>query len=212
MSDKIEGNLLKDQVYERLAKMISNAELMPGDRLTEAQIAEKFGVSFTPVREALIKLNSDGIIHKIPHKGFYINKYNDKEINEIYQVFVNIQELAIQLIINKLTESDFLEQESIINDMEKACNSNDYKSYLFSNHKIHDYYIYKADNKFLTSIYKKISIMPMPIFYFVAEGDKCIENMQKNISEHRLIVKLIKEKDLDGIRKALINHYGVTYD
>ena len=70
MSDKIEGNLLKDQVYERLAKMISNAELMPGDRLTEAQIAEKFGVSFTPVREALIKLNSDGIIHKIPHKGF----------------------------------------------------------------------------------------------------------------------------------------------
>ena len=72
MDEIIRGDLLKDHVYKRISDMIVNAELMPGDRITESSIADKFGVSLTPVREALIKLHADGVIDKIPHKGFYV--------------------------------------------------------------------------------------------------------------------------------------------
>ncbi len=113
-------------------------------------------------------------------------------------------------MINKYTEEDFKEQEHLINDMVLACGKEDFEAYLVANRKVHDYYMYKTNNKYLISIYKDICIIPIPIFYF-AESDRNIDNMHKGISDHLNIVKCIKAHDLDGIKQTLISHYGVTY-
>lgn len=208
MDEKIKGNLLKDHVYRRLSDMIVNAELLPGDRITESSIAEKFGVSLTPVREALIKLNADGIIKKIPHKGFYVNQYSEREIQEIYEVFAALQTLAIELAVEKFTEEDIVAQEKLIDEMEKSCNHGDFKSYLAANHKVHDYYINKSENQFLIKTYHNICIMPIPIFYF-AEKDKEIKSMRKGIQDHRGLVRCFQKKDMVGVRKIMAAHYGL---
>ena len=208
MDEKIKGSLLKDHIYEKISDMIVNAELMPGDRITEISIAEKFGVSLTPVREALIKLHADGILHKVPHKGFYVNKYSEQEIVEIYEVFCSLQELAIQISMDKFTEEDIRRQEELIDEMEHCCERQDFKSYLAANHRVHDYYVNRSENQFLISMYHNICIRPVPIFYF-SEEEREVSSMKKGIHEHRCLVDCFRRKDMAEVRRILASHYGL---
>lgn len=209
MYERIKGNLLKDQVYDKVAEMVANAELLPGDRITENQLSERFGISLTPVREALIKLSSNGIIHKVAHKGFYINKYSDEEVNEIYEVLVVLQEFAIRLKINDFTESDIAAQETLLHDMETAYRNKDYNEYLKANHRLHDYYVKQADNKFLFDIYHNLSTLPIPVFYFSDES-KNIDSMKKGIEDHHNIIEALRNKDIESVRNILMSHYFDT--
>ncbi len=208
MDEIIRGDLLKDHVYKRISDMIVNAELMPGDRITESSIADKFGVSLTPVREALIKLHADGVIDKIPHKGFYVKQYSEQEIRDIYEVFMALQILAIEISVKKFTEEDILAQSKLVDEMETSCELGDFKNYLAANRKVHDYYINKSENQYLIDTYQSICILPIPIFYF-AEEDKEVKSMRKGIKDHRGLIKCFSDKDMTGVRKIMATHYGV---
>ena len=111
---------LRDVVFNTLRKAILRGELKPGERLMEIQLANKLGVSRTPIREAIRKLELEGLVLMIPRKGAEVAQITEKNMQDVLEVRKALEELSVQLACERITPEqveDFL-KENI--DHEKA--------------------------------------------------------------------------------------------
>ena len=88
---------LRDVVFNTLREAILKGELKPGERLMELQLAAKLGVSRTPIREAIRKLELEGLVLMIPRKGAEVAKISEKSLRDVLEVRRSLEELAIEL-------------------------------------------------------------------------------------------------------------------
>ena len=102
---------LRDVVFNTLRQAILKGELAPGERLMEIQLAEKLGVSRTPIREAIRKLELEGLVLMIPRKGAEVAKISEKSLKDVLEVRRSLEELAIELACQRMTDSDLMEME-----------------------------------------------------------------------------------------------------
>ena len=97
---------LAEQVYQNLVAYIANGDLPAGTELKEQHLAKQMGVSATPVREALRRLASDGMVETVPYHGAVVRTLNHKEIEEAYACREVLEHLAISEAITHLTDKD----------------------------------------------------------------------------------------------------------
>ena len=104
---------LRDVVFETLRDAIITQVLKPGERLMEIQLADEMGVSRTPVREAIRKLELEGLVIMVPRKGAYVAGVSMKDIHEVYEVRAALEMLAVSLAAERITdeELDALERQ-----------------------------------------------------------------------------------------------------
>lgn len=95
------GRVQTDTIYKLLKEEILQNRLTPNERLTELQLAERFGSSRTPVREALRRLSEEGWIILRPHRGYSVRSYTVKEIEDIYEIRNALERLAVRLVIER---------------------------------------------------------------------------------------------------------------
>ena len=98
---------LRDVVFNTLRQAILKGELAPGERLMEIQLAEKLGVSRTPIREAIRKLELEGLVLMIPRKGAEVAKISEKSLRDVLEVRRSLEELAIELACQRETDEAF---------------------------------------------------------------------------------------------------------
>ena len=97
---------LRDVVFNTLRQAILKGELAPGERLMEIQLAEKLGVSRTPIREAIRKLELEGLVLMIPRKGAEVAKISEKSLRDVLEVRRSLEELAIELACERMEAED----------------------------------------------------------------------------------------------------------
>ena len=95
---------LRDVVFNTLRQAILKGELEPGERLMEIQLAERLGVSRTPIREAIRKLELEGLVLMVPRKGAEVASISEKSLREVLEVRRSLEELAIELACQKITQ------------------------------------------------------------------------------------------------------------
>ena len=100
---------LRDVVFNTLRQAILRGELKPGERLMEIQLANKLGVSRTPIREAIRKLELEGLVLMIPRKGAEVAEITEKNMRDVLEVRKALEELAVQLACEKITEEEIEE-------------------------------------------------------------------------------------------------------
>ena len=100
---------LRDVVFNTLRKAILRGELKPGERLMEIQLANKLGVSRTPIREAIRKLELEGLVLMIPRKGAEVAEITEKNMRDVLEVRKALEELAVQLACEKITAEEIEE-------------------------------------------------------------------------------------------------------
>ncbi len=105
------------QVREQLRDAILSGQLKPGDRLLEADLARQFGVSITPVREALRGLESARLVVSQPHRGTVVRQLTRQDIHEMYSLRAHLDRLAIRLALPRLTGEDFEYLERLVDQM-----------------------------------------------------------------------------------------------
>ena len=93
-------------VFETLRDAIITQVLKPGERLMEIQLADEMGVSRTPVREAIRKLELEGLVVMVPRKGAYVAGVSMKDIHEVYEVRSALEMLAVTLAAERITEEE----------------------------------------------------------------------------------------------------------
>ena len=130
-------------VFNTLRQAILKGELAPGERLMEIQLAEKLGVSRTPIREAIRKLELEGLVLMIPRKGAEVAKISEKSLRDVLEVRRSLEELAIELACQRMSEEDMDELERVQGNFRNAIAKGEAMTIAETDEQYHDV-IYQA--------------------------------------------------------------------
>lgn len=189
----------------RIRTAIITGEYEPGFKLSEGNLANKFKVSRTPVREALKQLEREGLVEIIPRVGTCVTKPTKKEITELFAVKEVLEGLAASQFADNQNEKIIKKIEENIIGMEKAIKNNDHNLYVKENHAFHNNIMEGAMNTKLSSMHHLLlnQIPHRQFVYMTIEAPKRIE---KSLEEHRLILEKIKLGDVIEAEHAMRNH------
>lgn len=181
-------------VYEKLRQKIVKGTLSPGQRLVMANLAKKFGVSETPVREAIRRLESDGYVIFTPHSGAVVSKINDQELSEIYLIRISLEALATRLAVPCISQGEiaWLKKKNL--EMKSAISKNRFEKLARLNKEFH-LRIYKAAPyprlyRMISDLWEAFERWPS-IFSFVPE------RAESAVLEHEEIIEALSAADVD---------------
>ncbi|HEY8462861.1 MAG TPA: GntR family transcriptional regulator [Bacillota bacterium] len=192
---------LIEHVYKVLRKEILEGKLAPGTRLTEMQLAERFNMSRTPVREALARLRNEGLVSLAPGVGLIVREVSLRDMEELMGIRGVLEAYALEQAFDHLTEADLLQMELFVNQSQYYLRENNIKAIFENNTKFHDYILKKSMNKRLQTILSNLmdSILSFRIVTLHYPG-----NPQKSIERHGRIIQAIKNKDKDLAKRLII--------
>jgi DNA-binding GntR family transcriptional regulator len=122
---KIESQAIRDQVLDAIEGALISGALRPGERVVEAKIASEAGISRGPVREAIQRLVAEGILVHIPNKGTFVAPWDDTDVAETYSLRALLESYAARLTMQRMSENDRQEMESIVERMFERARAND---------------------------------------------------------------------------------------
>lgn len=219
MNDKLQYDkeLLSNKVIEYLKKQILMGEYSSGDHISEPKIAKKLEVSRAPVREAILYLERQGIIKCIPRRGSFVVEFNEKDIKEIYEIRIILEEKVLETLIVErlLTTKDYSSLEDLAKEMlDISTNDNlplKEKMFLFMEKdiKFHKHLWKKSKRRLSYRILKNNYFQLQLAMVHDYHLDPDLESTAKN---HFAILENLKNRDLKGCREALIEHIKVYYN
>ncbi len=194
---------LRDVVFETIRNAILSGQLKPNERLMETQLAEKLGVSRTPVREAIRKLELEGLVTMIPRKGAYVSELSLEEIMETFEVRESLEVLAITLAFNNFTDKDIKEIEEIQDKFAEACKKKDIKKIINFDFEIHKkIYILSKNNRLISimeSLNEVLSRFRMIYYYEFISSESIVK-------QHEEIIEAIRNRNVNKAADAMRNH------
>lgn len=203
---------LRNQVIQTIKTKIQHNELHPNQMLTESKLCDELNISRTPVREALIQLVADGILKKVPRKGYAVNEFDDRAKLNLYSIIATLDALAATSASEHLTENDYLKMNECADKMDIAIKYKNYVEYYTLQDEFHAIYVQKCDNPRLIDLIKDLSSGPLHRSYISNDTDRLFEALQEANDEHRTIIELFKNKKDDELEKFLRKvHWATKY-
>ena len=201
MKNKIIGyKSLKECVYSYLRKELETGDLKPGTTIVEKSISEKFNISRTPIREALIQLELEGFITILPRRRIYVNELKEKDIENMYQVIEALESNAAMNALDKITEKDMVVLQQLYTKIKKSLNEGKHSQYMKYCTASHDFLLKLNNNELLN---RTVKLLRMRICSYTKTNKKNpIWNFQL-MEHHRKMIELCEKKDKEGIRKLL---------
>lgn len=207
--DNIESNkknykYLRDFVFDNIQEAIIEKRIKEGKRLTEDYISKSLNVSRTPVREAIYRLASSGMVRIIPHRGFIINRWSLKEIKDVLEVRAVLESLAVELAITSILPEEIEDLKRLLIKMEKSIENDDIKSSDILNTLFHEKIILASKNK---EIYNVINLIKNKIHNFRIISLYTPKRIrQLSFKEHKITLEAILKKDKKLAKKSIENH------
>ena len=149
-------NSLRHMAMESILSKIQKGEFAPDSIITETLVCESLNISRTPAREALIELVANGVLEKIPRKGYAITKFDQKTKLDSYEILGNLDGLAAKLALPYMTSQDFNKMREHIDLANVAIKYKNYPSYCEQQENFHNVYINKCNNKQLITLLRQI--------------------------------------------------------
>ncbi len=189
---------LKEKSYNYIKEKIVTCEILPGDFLDEKRLVIEIGASRTPIREALNKLELEGLVQILPKKGVVVTGINLKNVVDIYQLRLLIEVNALTSYSDKIkldVISDFKEQIKCIENSEDLNRHDDL---------LHEYFISLYENQYIDNVIENMSIQNKRTRVLTTNSSEdCLQN---TITEHTEILDALLEKDFEKAKKALETH------
>ena len=178
---------LRDVVFNTLRQAILRGELKPGERLMEIQLANKLGVSRTPIREALRKLELEGLVNMVPRKGAEVADITEKSLRDVLEVRKALEELSVQLACEKITEEEIEELKRVAERFKDTLNDQDVTKIAEADVAFHDVIYTATDNqKLIEQMYRyRVEYLKKEEAYpqLIAEHEELIDNISKRNKE-----------------------------
>lgn len=181
---------LRDIVFETLREAILEGKLTPGERVMEVQLAEQLGVSRTPVREAIRKLELEGLLVMVPRKGAYVADVSLKDVIDVLEVRASLEGLAASLGAERRESLDIELLENTTRELIKCVEDKDTEGMIRNDAAFHDILLKASKNDKLTSIVEGLrdQVHRFRVIYFTEYE----ENAKKLIEEHEEILGYLR--------------------
>ena len=182
---------LRGKVFKKLREDILNGRYQENDELREAAIGEELGVSRTPVREAIRKLELEGLVVMVPRKGAYVAGMSMKDIHEVFELRSALEGLAVTLAAERITDDELEELErQVVKESEER--EADLDTIVFIDTTIHDMIYQAARNQRLVQF---ISILQEQLQRFRAASLSKPGRSKTALEEHKKIVEALAERN-----------------
>ena len=197
----------QESVLDHLRDMILSRQLKPGDRLVQEDLAEEFGVSRTPVREALHTLASEGLVSLSAYKGAAVAEFSIHDLEEVYEVRIALEGYAAHLAARYITEDELRKMEELLEKTEDALHRKDHSGMLKLNREYH-IILYKASRqpRLFDLIIKHLDISDLyRRMYFT------VEHLYANtVPEHQELLEILRRGDAEGAEQHTRYHLEDT--
>ena len=194
---------LRDEVFCTLRDLILKGELKPGDRLMEIHLADKLGVSRTPVREAIKMLEREGLALTIPRRGAQVARMTEKDLSDVLEVRKVLDELAVEKACKNINDEITARLRGAMDEFKKAVSEDDTKTIVEADEAFHRIIYEAADNPRLLSI---VDNLKEQMYRFRFEYVREEKNYDKLIDEHQSIVDGLKRGDVHFVKKIMHTH------
>ena len=195
---------LRDVVFNTLRQAILKGELKPGERLMEIQLAKMLGVSRTPVREAIRKLELEGLVLMIPRKGAEVADITEKSLMDVLEVRKALEELAVQLCCDKITGKEIEELHRAADDFRRILKtSDDVTEIAEADVRFHDIIYLATGNQKLIQI---LNNLREQMYRYRVECIKRKESHPILIAEHEEIIRRIENKEKKEAADIVCRH------
>ena len=194
---------LRDVIFVTLREAIIAGELKPGERLMEVHLSEKMGVSRTPVREAIRKLELEGLVDMIPRKGAHVAELSVKDIMDVLEVRASMDGLATSLSALRITEEEINELKHVYSQFINCVEKENLQGTIKKDAEFHDIIYRSSRNEKLIQIVNNLrdQVQRFRVIYLKGFGSS-----KELIKEHGEIVDAIINRDVEMAQKVAEKH------
>lgn len=201
--ESIERRGLSQQINDLLLEIMVSGRLRPGQKLKETELAEELGVSRTPVREALNKLEGGGFVTIIPRRGVFVSEVDSRRLEDILDFRYLLEMYGAERGVERISQKDLREMRSLVQECESLVGRSDrhaYNQYVRRDRDFHTLIVKSGDNSVLTESYERLAV-----FLQIAQVQltQSRPNMVKGHREHKAILAAYEARDRDRVLQAL---------
>lgn len=186
---------IRGQVYQILRGEISNGKYEPGTWLQEMELAERLGVSRSPVREALRKLVADGLLIEVPNKGVFVREFTVRDIDEIFDMRVMLESYGIRHSRKNMTSARLQQLFDKLKLLEQTYAAGDLEAYTRADEELHILIVSLGDNSLVSSTYDRVRSMNQQFRVLSLSSHR---RFDESLSEHRQVIHALAVGDTDG--------------
>lgn len=199
---------LREKILETIREAILSGSLQPGERVSEPDLAERFGISRTPIREAFRQLETEGYLTVIPRKGAVVSSLSERDVEEFYAIKSILEGYAARMAAENLTDKEILRLEAINEKLEQLANAEDIKAFFKVHNEFHELFIRAAGNDKLLELINQLMLK----FNRLRMASLSVPGrMQISVNEHIKILDAFKKKDgekADGLVRKTAAYGG----
>jgi DNA-binding GntR family transcriptional regulator len=189
-----------NQVFDIIREQILSGSFSPGERLNEVELAEKLGTSRSPIREALQRLSSEGLVNLVPKKGAFVFTLDPQEIEESFEVREVLEIAAVRFAVERADDRDLQKLEEILETTKRTIKKT---SHYPRDINFHLQVFAAAGNSKLESVYSEINTK-IQLAQTLSVSD--LDRASSAYDEHLPIFKALQQRDADEAERAMRRH------
>ncbi len=194
---------IRRKIYEHLREQLLNGEITPPEHLVEAKIAKELGTSRTPVREALHSLELEGLIKAIPRVGYVVKPISEQEVEEICEVRMAIEGVAVRWAMEKAYKKLIEELKKNISISDSKVSKRDAKAFVDLDARFHEIIARYSGSQRLLELAQTLR---RHMLRYRIQSIYSVDNVLRAIDGHKGIVRAIEKQDLREVNVAIRNH------
>ena len=197
---RVETEDLGRQVHKILKNMIINGDLRSGQKLVQDELAERLGVSRTPLQFALSKLEQENLVETLPRRGFYVRRYSHKELIDIYDVRCRLEPLAARGAALNATDQEIAGLVEMMGPFDAAADKADAQLLKRADYDFHMELLRCCGNQFLYDMLATFSVI------IISNTRGLLKPAETSCREHRALLEALLARDPDRAERAMFTH------
>jgi len=183
---------LREKILENIRDAIISGAIKAGSRVSEPDLAERYGISRTPIREAFRQLESEGYLTVIPRRGAVVSEFSEKDVEEFYAIKSILEGYAARRACEKLTAKELDRLQAINDRLAELASHNEFKAFFKIHNDFHDVFIKAADNEKLRELINSLvtRFQRLRLMSISLPG-----RMEISVQEHEKIIEAFRRKD-----------------
>ncbi len=183
---------LREKILETIREAILKGTLKPGEKVAEPELAERFGISRTPIREAFRQLESEGYLTVIPRKGAVVAALSEQDVQEFYAIKSTLEGYAAELAASRLSEKELEKLETINERLKQLAEEGDVKAFFRVHNEFHDLFVKAAGNSKLHELIQHLGMK----FNRLRMASLSVEGrMGISVAEHERLIEAFRNQD-----------------
>ena len=199
-----------DEAYAKIVNLILTRELRPGERASVNLLADRLGLGKTPIKEAITRLQTEGVLIVVGRSGTTVKNLNAEEARQLFGLRRALEEFAAEEIVKNISQSDISSLQKLLKEMKATSNDQtdlirSSANFVRANAAFHSIIVSAAANPFLSRLYSQLQIQAQIVTYLVYRGydPKAARRRQE---EHEEIVAALEARDARQLKRALRTH------